>query len=491
MMGQLVTAVDSLHSKGLAHNDLKLLNVLRIENDQERRLYIIDFDAATSLERHRELLCFIGAKVSSATLPPEMFAKLNTDEVATYERYFETGDPELLSKIAPKRLPDGQHMVVRTFLSDPEDSSQPFARETLPYELVESSEASDIWALGCVLYLLMTGESLEKVNRDDDLTDAESMERIMTWNDKQLNRKLQAVKDVAARDLIDKLLQPDPANRLRVAEALEHPFFNADSSSLLQRLKDAKEREAELKAQLEALQQNQGNGAAEATAAVMQALVDIQAQQKDMKAALTTNSDVGLKILANTERIDAGMKVLDERTRVILGVALEIKYELARRFEEMARRLTATLEDNHPTVFVIIPTPEDPSDAEQLLNDAAEAKKAAKEKRVFKMSAKVVKFGNRAVASTVKLCEKVSSTAKNPFRATKKALMDLLSQDNYCMYLLCELCFAPQSSATDGGPWPVIIAKASDRTKEVAAMLVRDRRTPLRCSHVSCVSYSH
>ena len=424
MMGQLVTALDSLHSKGLAHNDLKLLNVLRIENDQERRLYIIDFDAATSLERHRELLCFIGAKVSSATLPPEMFAKLNTDEVATYKRYFEkTGDPELLSKIAPKRLPDGQHMVVRTFLSDPEDSSQPFARETLPYELLESSEASDIWALGCVLYLFMTGEHLEPVNRDDDLISADSMERIMTWNDKQLNRKLKAVKDPLARDLLTILLAADPQQRVSVnlTDLLQrHPYFNPESNDqgLLQKIEEIR--------------------------------VGVQA-------------------------IDAGMKVLDERTRVILGVALEIKYELARRFEEMARRLTATLEDNHPTVFVIIPTPEDPSDAEQLLNDAAEAKKAAKEKRVFKMSAKVVKFGNRAVASTVKLCEKVSSTAKNPFRATKKALMDFLSQNNYCVYLLCELCFAPQSSATKGGPWPVEIAQASDRTKEVAAMLVRDR----------------
>ena len=52
------------------------------------------------------------------------------------------------------------------------------------------------------------------------------MERIFRWNDDAMHRKLAAVVDPTARDLIAKLLQVDPAKRIAAAEALEHPYFH-------------------------------------------------------------------------------------------------------------------------------------------------------------------------------------------------------------------------------------------------------------------------
>ena len=51
-------------------------------------------------------------------------------------------------------------------------------------------------------------------------------------------------------------------------------------------------------------------------------------------------------------------------------------------------------------------------------------------------------------------------------------LKDMLSQDEFHMFLVCELCFELQESSSEEGPWPVKITSPSDKTLQMAATLV-------------------
>ena len=54
------------------------------------------------------------------------------------------------------------------------DNGEPIT-DGLPYDLQVATTAIDMWAIGVLLYLFITGENLFPVNRDDDLVSAESM----------------------------------------------------------------------------------------------------------------------------------------------------------------------------------------------------------------------------------------------------------------------------------------------------------------------------
>ena len=446
MMTQVFEAVAYLHSKNVAHNDLKALNILRMESD--RRLRLIDLDAATEIDGDGNLLSFVGAKFSSGILPPEMFYELkNDEEVRQFEAYFSstasrhadaaterrtsvvmntknTEDLESWQKIMPKRdNKTGKRIVVKTFLADPTKPQIPWRPDDLPYRLVESTSAVDIWSLGCLLFQLSTGENLEPVTRDDDLTSGASMERIMNWDDRRLQRKLSIVSDDLARDLLSKLLSPHPEER--EAEGLDsllksHPFFHAQS------LNPAESGDAAL-------------------------LEEIQ------------------KISLGVQAIDDRTKAIDERTKRIEGLALATKADLARGVSELKKHVTAAADETIPTCFVILPAPKEPSELEELRREAAEAQNAA---TLSQASGKAYKFGKHAVSSAMKLYGSVSAAVQDPLGAVKDTFKTLLAQDNFRMHLVCELCYESQSSPRKGGPWPVEITAASERTVEVASKLV-------------------
>ena len=96
----------------------------------------------------------------------------------------------------------------------------------LPYDLVEASKTYDIWSFGCMLYHMMTGTSLFKCNRDDDLASAGSMIDLLCWNEQRRREKLDDVKDELASQLLERILQEDHMKRPRnMAEVLDHGFF--------------------------------------------------------------------------------------------------------------------------------------------------------------------------------------------------------------------------------------------------------------------------
>jgi serine/threonine protein kinase len=284
---QVAESIRHLHDRGIVHGDLKLLNIVRIGH----RLRLIDLDACSTFNKESDETLpkfYAASKFSSAVLPPEFLHPLKNDvEVQQFGVYFGSGDAkasepslgasgdadaQLWAKVEPRVLKQrgGKKplkYVVKTFLTqlvevkdDNYESGvnkidQPRDPSELPYALVEASPSLDLWSFGVFLFQLLTGTSLFKANRDDDLDGPEAMHELATWSESQKFTKLKSVADVTARDLLSQLLAGDASKRPEsMAKVLEHSFFTTVSDmtklteSLDRKAKDAQAAFARLEA---------------------------------------------------------------------------------------------------------------------------------------------------------------------------------------------------------------------------------------------------
>ncbi|EOD13279.1 hypothetical protein EMIHUDRAFT_119917 [Emiliania huxleyi CCMP1516] len=229
ILQQVFEAVAHLHAKGLMHGDLKLLNVVRFRRDN--RLRLIDLDAAAKIVPvGGEGESYAGAKFSSGVLPPELFHELKQGEAEALEAYWQRESKELQAKVAPKSFSERGVVksiyIVKSFRTA--DGGKPVFGG-LPYseELVHASEKVDAWSLGALAFVLLAGEPLVPLTRDDDCASGAAMRMLHAWGTQPgvVVERLEKVGDPAARDLVSKLLQREPSARLSVKDALEHVFF--------------------------------------------------------------------------------------------------------------------------------------------------------------------------------------------------------------------------------------------------------------------------
>ncbi|RQM24059.1 hypothetical protein B5M09_007612 [Aphanomyces astaci] len=222
MLLNVAQCLAHLHGCGIVHGDVKALNVLRVHH----QLKLIDLDAATPVGEF-----FQRSTCTSGILPPEMFVHLDTTTAMRqhYEAYCrQAGDATGAAAMWRQHRPRSGYVVRLDPVADSQPS-QPNNSVELPYALIPMSPSMDIWAFGCLVYLLVTG--LHLVPTDIHLNiPAEYMAVAATWTDLALDVKLEAnVDDIAARDLLRRLLRVDPAHRISMAAALDHPYFTAQT----------------------------------------------------------------------------------------------------------------------------------------------------------------------------------------------------------------------------------------------------------------------
>ena len=230
MLRQVFEAVKHLHEKNLMHGDLKMPNIVRFRIDNQLRL--IDFDASARIvPMGEEEESFAGDKTSSALLPPEMIERIETEEqLEEFNKYWEGEiDEDLKKKVEPKSIMEQgivkARYVVKSFRTE---GGKP-VYTGLPYKLVRASAIIDAWALGVLMFTLLTGETLIPSTRDDDCASGAAMHMLYSWGTQPevLIELFKKIDDNAARDLVQQLLQKEPAKRPTITSLLAtHPFFH-------------------------------------------------------------------------------------------------------------------------------------------------------------------------------------------------------------------------------------------------------------------------
>ena len=209
-MRQMLSGVHYLHSLGVVHRDLKLDNVLLSSKKRMCDVKLADFGLSALI------------------------------------RLGEGGyDPEESSKRK-------QYVGLR----DMWGTKEYFAPEVI--DMTYGPQA-DVWALGCILYELLTGHQAFPLLKSDQGDDRLIYSRIKRGEFSLQNYGLDTVSG-DAKDLLRNLLQVDPTKRLSATEALKHPWVQGEATnrppkpltkaheSLKHKLDDRRRREEERRA---------------------------------------------------------------------------------------------------------------------------------------------------------------------------------------------------------------------------------------------------
>eukprot|EP00978_Attheya_sp_CCMP212_P002885 scaffold5943_cov56-Attheya_sp.AAC.1 len=303
---QIAEALQHLHNQKIIHGDIKLLNIVRFQG----RLRLIDLDASARISES-DAKSYVGSKFSSGVLPPEMIARLDQKQWEKFHKYFHetTSHSEVWMKIAPKvTTSQSAAYSVKTFITREKMITQfghekkveePVSADSLPYELVEATQAIDIWAFGTIIFTLCTGLSLFEVSRDDDLSNGDAMEELCTWTDeRKLKAKLDLVVNPSSRKLLSRLLSRD--NRyVDIYEVLQDDFFKLENP--------------------------------------------------------LTNDDVQKEILRNLDDIKWSTAMIEKNTFDLIANSTAILQEIKRSTSVLCKTIFEATEVSTPTCFIILP----------------------------------------------------------------------------------------------------------------------------------------
>ena len=181
---QVVRAVAQLHALDIAHGDLKLENVVREENAAQTRVFLIDFDFAHSFT---ETAICPGTWLYTS---PEMIYNLLQKE---------RGEASV--------APGGEAPVA-------------------------PGGAADVWALGVMLYIMLTRKSPFPLDNaiPNENGGLPCLHFITSVLEGAFNKRHLAALPSLAQDLVEGMLNPHPERRLTARQVLDHEFL-ADSDA--------------------------------------------------------------------------------------------------------------------------------------------------------------------------------------------------------------------------------------------------------------------
>merc|ERR1719229_1619385 len=199
----LAEAIQFLHSRGIAHRDVKPDNVLCVSSDQTEEVKLCDFDLCSDPSySHLE--------------------QLSTPALSTPVGSLEYMAPE----------------VVNTFIDDDySDYDSDLDDDSLRY-----NKKCDLWSLGVIAYILMCGYPPFQADCGGDCgwdcgETCTACQELLFTNIKQCRlvfpHQHWAGISAQAKDLIMKLLVKDSAARLTADQVLSHPWITSQGSAMV------------------------------------------------------------------------------------------------------------------------------------------------------------------------------------------------------------------------------------------------------------------
>lgn len=224
---ELVLAIEYLHSLKIMHRDLKPENILM---DKTGHLKLADFGLSTLPEKYRE-------KAEALDDEADLFGSLPIDDMIINHNRKKNNKAKkegLIQKAGENK--EGKDTKVRRIANNEKEAAVRFvgtpdymAPEVIKGEVREEYQnAIDWWALGCIIYQFI----LEAPPFNEDTK--EGIFNNIKNHPHNDHIKFPPIGDeegclsFAAKDIIDRLLDPDPAKRLGsrgAQEIKDHPFF--------------------------------------------------------------------------------------------------------------------------------------------------------------------------------------------------------------------------------------------------------------------------
>ncbi|KAI5291057.1 pkb-activating kinase-like protein [Ascosphaera aggregata] len=202
---QILDAIDYMHRHGIIHRDLKPENLLL---DDRMHVKITDFGTAKILPRqpqHNGSSSITTANVTTAATTANSTSNNNDNDINNNITRAPSADPDPSRSSSPSA-------------SDKASSFVGTAEYVSPELLLDkcACRASDLWAFGCIIYQLLAGRPPFKA-ANEYLT----FQKIIAL-DYEFPYGFPAV----ARDLVERLLVLDPAQRPSIDKLKSHEFFD-------------------------------------------------------------------------------------------------------------------------------------------------------------------------------------------------------------------------------------------------------------------------
>ena len=200
LMSQILNAVSYLHSKKVLHGDIKMENILlyTATGRAQKRFTVLSNDTKKK---------FIQKEINSSNNKRNysQMTKNIIDSMTNYEiKLIDFGCSKIFSKKKHKNL---SGIIGTSMYCSPEVVDDKY------------DEKSDEWACGVLMYILLSGTTPFKGETEDEIF----------FNIKKgkfnFNKPEFKLVSKTCKDLICKLLEYYPEDRISASEALKHPFF--------------------------------------------------------------------------------------------------------------------------------------------------------------------------------------------------------------------------------------------------------------------------